>query len=387
MRLDRAAVACCAGNACAYAIVNTTPLVLGAMMRSLELDERAAGALMTAALLCMGLVALACAPLLTGARQRRVAVAATVVIILGESAASLNTSAAWMMLWMLAIGLGAGALLAAINAIIATSRRPEALFGYALMSAYAVAALLVLGLAPAIALAGHHGAFATLAAFSLTLLPLLRWLPGVADPAAPLTAVPDMTRPARGGPALLFGILIISVPMMGFYAFIEGLGSRLGLEPAAIARIFAAQQLASVAGALLAARLGKRLPLSRAIFIATALHSAAIAGAVLGGSPATYAIGVIAEGFSFLFLLPVLFTLAALIDTSGRWAAAANGALFVATGAAPFLVGGLIERHGYDVIAWVMVLATPPGLLAFWASAQAARQPGHSRPMEGDGPA
>lgn len=369
MRPRFADVAACAGNACAYAIVNTTPLVLGALMQGLGLDEAAAGLLMTAALLTMGLVALCCAPFLTGTRKRRVALAAAVVIVCGEASAALCASGAWMLLWMLMIGAGAGALLAAVNAIIAASSAPDRLFGHALMSAYAVAALLVFGLAPAIDVAGHHGAFATLAAFSLVSLPLLRGLPR--ESATVPTSCTAQASSTRAGLALLLGIVVIGIPMMGFYAFIDGIGTRLQIAPSDIARIFAAQQIASVAGALLAAHMGARFGLRSGIVVGTVVHTAAIACAVLGDSTKAYAFGVVAEGFSFLFLLPVLFTLAALLDLSGRWAAAANGALFIATGVAPALVGGLITRHGYDSVAWLMLLATPLGLLAFASSARA----------------
>lgn len=368
MRLRYTAVAICAGNAGAYAIVNTSPITLGALKQGLGLDAAAAGALMTAALLTMGLVALAAAPFLTGARKRRAALVAALVLTLGEGAAALSDSGAWMALWMLLIGLGAGILLAAVNAIVAATAAPDRLFGYALTSAYVAAALLVFALTPAIEIAGQHGAFAVLAAFSLALLPLLRGLPFEADawqvsPAA-VAAAPSR----RGGLALLVGIFVIGVPMMGFYAFIESLGARFDLAPAQIAPVFAAQQLASVAGALLAARAGLRIGLRKGILGATVLHTVAIAVAVLGDGPWPYAAGVIAEGFSFLFLLPLLFTLAAALDASGRWAAAANGALFVATGIAPALIGALIDRYGYAAIAWSMLAATPLGLAAFGAS-------------------
>ena len=381
MRLRHATLAICAGNAGAYAIVNTSPLTLGALKQGLGLDAAAAGALLTAALLTMGGVALAVAPLLTGARKRRAALAGAGILVSGEVAAALCESGSWMTLWMLFIGLGTGVLLAAINAIIATTAAPDRLYGYALTSAYAIAALLVFGLAPAIEVAGHHGAFAVLAAFSLALLPLLRGLPLEAvawqrTPAA-VGALPSR----RGGLALLVGLFVIGVPMMGFYAFIEGLGARLGLAPAAIARVFAAQQVASVAGALLAARLGLRCGLRASIFAATLLHTLAIATAVLGDGATAYAAGVVAEGFSFLFLLPVLFTLAARLDPKGRWAAAANGALFVATGLAPALVGVLIEARGYDAIAWLMAAATPLGLLAFAVSLRALEMPVASAPQ------
>lgn len=366
MRLRYTAVAVCAGNACVYAVVNTTPLVLGALMQGLDLDEAAAGALMSAALLTMGIAALVVAPLLVGGRKRRAALAAALVLTAGETAAALTDAGSWMTLWMLVIGVGAGVLLAAVNAIIAATDTPDRLFGYALMSAYGVAALLVLGLSPAIGHAGHHGAFAVLAAFSLATLPWLRGLPQESSTWTPPAA--GTTPRVRGGLALLAGIVIIGVPMMGFYAFIEVLGTRFALDARQIAQVFAAQQLASVAGALLAARAGLRVGLRLGILAATLLHTFAIALAVLGGGPFAFALGTILEGLSFLFLLPLLFTLAALLDPGGRWAAAANGALFVATGMAPALVGALLTARGHTAIAWLMLAATPIGLLAFAAS-------------------
>lgn len=370
MRLRSGAIAVCAGNACAYAIVNTSPLVLGALMAGLRLDAGAAGALMSAALMTMGLVALACAPLLTGARTRRAAFAGACVIAAGESAAALSTSPTWMFLWMLVIGIGAGVLIAAVNAIAAAMDDPQRLFGYALTAAYALAAVLVSGLAPAIDVAGHQGAFAVLAAFTCVTLPLLRGLPqnSTTWAQAHTLSVPA-TRAA--GYSLLAGIVLIGVPMMGFYAYIEALGVRRGLPSSTIALVFAAQQLASVIGALLAARAGLRLGLMTGIALATLLHTAAIVCAVLGAGTFSFAVGVIAEGFSFLFLLPVLFTLAALLDASGRWAAAANGALFVATGVAPFAAGLVINASGYDALAWSMLVATWPGLWAFSRSVRA----------------
>ncbi|HMM76069.1 MAG TPA: hypothetical protein PJ986_10195 [Gammaproteobacteria bacterium] len=376
MRLRYTAVAICAGNAGAYAIVNTSPLTLGALKQGLGLDAAAAGALITAALSSMGLIAFAAAPFLIGARKRRAAVAAALVLTLAESAAALTDSGAWMTLWMLSIGLGAGLLLAAVNAIVAATANPDRLFGHALMSAYLVAALLVFGLTPAIAVAGQHGAFAVLAAFSLALLPLLRGLPHEADAWQASRPSLDAAPAQRGGLALLLGIFVIGVPMMGFYAYTEGLGARLALAPAQVAAVLAAQQLASVAGALLAARRGLRIGLRRGILGATVLHTVAIAAAVLGDTPWLYAAGVVAEGFSFLFLLPLLFTLAAVLDASGRWAAAANGALFVATGIAPALIGAVIDRHGYDAIAWLMLGATPAGLAALAVSLRALAAPG-----------
>ena len=367
-RLAHAAT--CAGNAGAYAIVNTSPLLLPALQRGLGLDEAEAGGLMTTALLAMGVMALGLSPLLVGRRKKYVALAAAFVLAMGFGFAAVAESRTLMLLSMVAIGLGAGALLAGVNAIIAATEAPDRLFGYALMSAYAVAAALALVLAPAIASAGHRGGFGVLAVFAVGLWPLLLALPA-SEGNAPAGPVAGARNSSGGGIALLVGIGVIGVPMMGFFTFVGGLGESQQMDPSRIAQIFAAQQVASVVGAWLAARYCLRLGLRRGILAATLVHSAVIALAVWGPGEWPFAVGVVGEGLSFLFLLPPLLTLAAQLDPSGRWAAAANGALFLATGLAPAVAGSLVVAFGYDAIGWLMLVATPVGLMAFGRSLRA----------------
>ncbi len=369
-------LAVCGGNATAYTVVNSTPLLLGAILVSLKLDEATAGALLTLELILMGVAALATAPLLQGARSRLAAWIASGTLIVAEIAAAYSHSPSTLALALGALGIATGVLLAALNAIVAATAAPARLFGYAFMAAYGVAALLSFGLAPAIAAAGHTGAFATLAIFSGLMLPLLWWLPRTAEAVVPRgDAAPGVW---RAGLWLLLGIAVIGLAMMGFYAYIERLGAARGLELEVIAWIFAAQQLASIAGAALAALLGERLGLARSIAIGTLLHTLAIAIAVFADSPIAFGIAVVAEGLTFLFMLPLLLTVAAALDARGRWAAAANGALFLSTGAAPWVFGVLIEATSYASIGWAMLAATPFGLWAF-AHAQRCANAGAGR--------
>jgi hypothetical protein len=274
-----------------------------------------------------------------------------------------------MFAWLAVLGLGIGLLLAALNAIVASTATPDRLFGLAFMAAYGVTALMVFIMAPAIARAGHTGAYGVLAMLTLLSLPILRFLPRGEDP--PNCAAAGAVKSWRGGLFLLSGIAVIGTAMMGFYAYIERLGVRAGLPTDTIATVFAVQQLASVLGSAVAAAWGVRCGLVRALLVGTALHTAAILIAVFGDSLVWFAVGVIAEGFTFLFILPLQFTLASQIDASGRWAAAANGALFISTGVAPFAFGWLIGRFDYPIIGWLMLGATPLGMLAFAAAGSA----------------
>ena len=115
---------------------------------------------------------------------------------------------------------------------------------------------------------------------------------------------------------------------------------------------------------------GVRVGLVRSLVVGTSLHTVAVLVAVFGNTVTSFSLGVISEGFTFLFLLPVLFTVAAELDHNGRWAAAANGALFISTGAAPFVLGALIGVFNYPVIGWTMLAATPVGLWAFVSSSR-----------------
>lgn len=368
--VSRISVGACLGNACAYAVPNTSPLVLGALMTSFSLNEAQAGALDTVELLAMGVAALLVAPWLRGSRKRLTALLATLLVAASEAAAALCSSGDWMFVGMVGVGLGAGLLLAALNAIIASTQAPDKLFGYALMTAYGVAALLVFALTPAIARAGSAGAFAVLAVFTAITLPYLHILPREVDEIAAVTIASQFCW--RRGSVLMFGIAVIGLAMMGFYAYIERLGVRMGLSLDTIGTVFALQQAASVAGSALAARYGVRIGLVRSLVIGTSLHTVAVLVAVFGNTVTWFFLGVISEGFTFLFLLPVIFTVAAELDSDGRWAAAANGALFMSTGAAPLVLGALIGEFDFPVIGWMMLAATPVGLWAFVSSSRRA---------------
>lgn len=355
--------AACAGNACAYAVVNTTPLIIGALITGFAIDEAKAGALVTVELLVLGATALIVAPWLRGERKRRTAVAGALILLASQLAACVCDSLPWMFVWLAGIGLGVGLMLSAINAIIAATDAPERLFGLAFMTAYGLAALLVFVMSPALASHLHAGAYGVLSALTLLTLPTLLLLPRNRQRDAVIVSAASGN--VRTGALLLGGIFVIGVGMMGFYTYIERLGVNLGLGPDTIASVFAAQQFASVLGSALAASLGLRFGIVRALLVGTLLHTGAVLIAVHGDSLAWFASGVVAEGFSFLFILPLQFMLAARIDATGRWAAAANGALFISTGIAPFLLGWMIGVFDYDAIAWMMLAATPPGMLAF----------------------
>ena len=319
----------------------------------------------------MGIAALLAAPAMIGTRKRWAASGAVVAMVAAASGAAYCNKSDEMIAWLALLGTGAGLLLAAVNAIIAAIATPHRLFGHAFMAAYAVAALLVFAMAPAIARAGHHGAFGVLAVAAALTLPWMWALPQNTDANAEVAEheIPNW----RAGVVLLFGIAVIGLAMMGFYAYIERLGAHFDLSLDHIATIFAAQQIASVLGAATAASLGLRFGLPRTVAVSTVLHTVAVMLAVFGGTR-WFAVGVVTEGLTFLFLLPLLFTIAAQLDVNGRWAAAANGALFLSTGVAPLLIGKLIKVFDYSIIGWLMLAVTPLGVCAF-AFAQKAGVP------------
>ena len=83
------------------------------------------------------------------------------------------------------------------------------------------------------------------------------------------------------------------------------------------------------------------------------LHALTITLAVWTDS--VFVLGAVAffEAVLFIIMIPLMLTLAAGIDTKGRWAAIAGGVFVISTAIGPVVGAFLIEETGYDAIAWM----------------------------------
>jgi hypothetical protein len=78
-----------------------------------------------------------------------------------------------------------------------------------------------------------------------------------------------------------------------------------------------------------------------------------------------YSVAVILSAVLYYFSLPYLFGLAAALDQSGRWAAAAGSAYLLGFAAGPVFTGAVIAASGYASLATVCVTMT----IVAWALA------------------
>src|SRR6185295_8046539 len=87
----------------------------------------------------------------------------------------------------------------------------------------------------------------------------------------------------------------------------------------------------------------------------------------LAHHPIAYVATVIAYIVIYYFSMPYLFGLAAALDRTGRWAAAAGSAFLLGCAVCPLFAGSLIEATGYVGFAAVCVAI----LLVAWIFAAA----------------
>jgi predicted MFS family arabinose efflux permease len=368
--------AACAANALAFIIPNTSPFAVGALITGFPMNEAEAGLVLTAELSAMGLAALCIAPLMARLSRRRLAIAAA-ALIAGFNALAMSglaSSLAALTLIRIVAGTGAGVLLATANAAIAAASAPARLYGFALMFGWLLAAALGPVLAWATEHASYAGAYGIWMLLALLALPVLGRLGE--RMAASGTGIALPRGAALRGTVHLFGIVLTGASMMAYFAFLERLGQRVGFSLSDVGLLFAAVSFAGAAGAGLAGLLGTRFGLLWPLLVGTALHACAIVMAVSAGSKPMFAVAVVGEGVTFMYLLAYQLAVAATFDAKGRWAAAASGAMIGSTGGGPYIGGALITAHGYASLSALTLSATVPALAAFyWV--------GHSRPVDG----
>jgi predicted MFS family arabinose efflux permease len=203
-----------------------------------------------------------------------------------------------------------------------------------------------------------HGILALMAGVTLALAPLLLLLP---DAQAPIAA---STEEDRGGASPLLGVMTLAAILLyltvsaAVYMFSAPLGERAGLGTSAVGYALTVASLVGLAGAAAAAainvRWGRALPIS-----AFCLGFAVVALVLcLSRHPVSYVAALVTSCVVFYFSVPYLFGLAAALDRSGRWAAAAGSAYLLGFAGGPLLAGAVIAAADYRGLAVVCVIGT-----------------------------
>lgn len=337
-------------------VTQLSPFMISGLLHDFALSEREAGFLASLEFITLAVTAIAIAPSLPRLSCRRIGLVAVALTSLTQIASAFSASPMAFALLRGLAGIGEGALYAVSLSIVACrSSNPDRVYGYfQLVWALGSVALFSLG-GELTSAFGLRGILALMAAVTVVLAPMLLLVP---DARAARDDVREADA-AAGAPLLgvmtLAAIVLYLTVSAGVYMFSASLGERAGLDTRAVGYALTFASLVGIAGAAAAAaihvRWGRGIPIA-GFCIAFALDVLVLC---VTRDPTTYRVALAASVVIYYFSIPYLFGLAAAVDPSGRWAAAAGSAYLLGFAAGPVLAGAAIAATGYTGFAAVCV--------------------------------
>jgi len=339
-------------------VAQMSPFMIGGFMAGLSLSEREAGLVASVEFLTLAMTSIVIAPVLPRLSYRRVGLAAVALALLAQGASIFSASLEALVLLRGLAGIGEGALCAVSLSVAAShSRNPDKVYGY-FQVAWA------LGSVPLFAAGGeltaayaHRGILALIAGVTLALSPLLLLIPDTRARREDAVANTAQASPLLG--VMTFAAIVLYLAASAaLYAFSAALGERAGLDTSAVGYALTVASLVGLAGAGAAAALnirwGRAIPISGfcAGFVLCALVLC------LSHDRSVYTVALVASVVIYYFSIPYLFGLAAALDRSGRWAAAAGSAYLLGFAAGPLVAGAVIAAAGYAGFAAACVALT-----------------------------
>lgn len=336
-----------------------SPLVVDGLMKGLSLSERDAGLVLSIELISLALTAIAIAPILPRVSARHISLLAAGLTLLAQGASIFSTSWASFVLLRSLAGIGEGILWAVSLFIVASrSGNPDKDYGYfTIVWAVGSIALFAIGAEVTSAFA-HRGILSFIAIVNLALTPLLLLLPRM-NANSNGAGAEDATRPSSLlGLMTLMAVGLFLAAGAALYAFSSPLGERAGLDTRAVGYALTVGSGLAILGAgaatVLNIRLGRGLPIS--IFCTG--FALVVLALCLWRNPTVYVVALVGSIIIYNFSTPYLFGLAAALDRSGRWAAAAGSVYLLGFAAGPLLAGTVISIAGYAGLAVVCIAIT-----------------------------
>lgn len=348
-------------------VTQMLPFMVSGLMDGLELSERDAGLVTSVELFILAITAIAIAPVLLRSSYRRVVLIAVALALLAQGASIFSASLASLILLRGLAGVGEGALYALSLSVVASrSNNPDRLYGY-FQVAWALGSVALFAVGGHLtATFAHRGIFALIAGVTLALAPFLLLVPDARAKSGDAAAADEVRASPVLGVMTLAATALYLIASSALYAFVAPLGEHAGLDAGAVGYILTVATLVGLAGAgaatALNVRWGRAIPIS-GFCVAFAIFALALC---LSRNPIVYVVALVASAAIYYFSIPYLFGLAAALDRSGRWAAAAGSAFLLGYAAGPLAGGAVIARSGYaglaaacvavTAVAWVLTL-------------------------------
>ena len=362
-------------------VAQMSPFVVDGLMDGLSLSERDAGFVLTVEFLALAVAAMVIAPALPRFSSRTVALVAVTLTLFAQCASIFSASWGSLLLLRGTAGVGEGILWALSLSIIASrSGNPDKVYGY-FQTAWALVSIALFSIAGGVTAAfAHRGILALIAGVVFALTPLLLFVPHAR------TSVRAADKTDAGGASLLLGTMTLTAIGLfltagaAVYSFSAPMGERAGLDTHAIGYAFTVGHLFGLAGAVAATWLNVRIGRAIPITVSCAGFSIVVLVLCLWRDPAAYVSALLASITLYYFSTPYLLGLAAALDRSGRWAAAAGSVYLFGFAAGPLLAGSVIATGGYPGLAAVCIALMVP----VWVLALAVNQRLHASNADAD---
>jgi len=342
-----------------------SPLVIGALVGKLGLDEAQAGRIATAELLMFAFSQILLAPYIARLSRKNLAGLGGGIALLGHLLAAASGSYLAVLGSRLIAGLGEGIAVAAGLALIASAAAPQRMFAGAFTLGQLQAAGFLTLLPDAVQRWGHSGGYGLLALWATLMVVLILVLPGD-EAAAPPESGP--VRPARLRVFLAPSVLtmaLVGASDGAIWTFTERIAESIGMDAQTTGVVLSVALVAGVVGSALSGVVGQRLGTTTPIVTGMLVWAACCYSITHASGSASYASAQIVYLFSFAFVVPFLYGLNGEIDPTGRTMVAASGCYLIGMALAPGASGSVIVASGFATLGWIVFVTLVVATILF----------------------
>lgn len=351
--------------------IYAVPIQIGSLMDWLGISAAGSGMLGTAELLAIALTSIAVSPRVTSWNLSRLAVGGALLAAAAELLTLAADAGPALFAARITVGVGCGAVYAAVCAIAAGTGQPDRVFaaGTALMNG---GFLVLFAVLPHVSAAlGPQAVFPALGLLLACFAPFLGRLP----PSPGLAAETEGQR-SRAAPAAVVshfaGLVCLNLGLGATWGFAERMGLDAGATPVEVGNILSASMLPMIGGCLLATVLGARYGRTLPVLVASLCCAISAFGMAAGLSVAVYTASVMLYGAAYLFVGPyVISGIPSALDPSGRLAAAAGGTMWLSYSLGLTAGGLIVDLASTRGIGWLALVGCSAAAPLFFAASRA----------------
>jgi predicted MFS family arabinose efflux permease len=350
----------------------TLPIWLAVASDEFALSSQMAGTVSAVQLASAALSSALISRLLGRINLRKSAMGAALLIVIGNVICALTGSLAGLMIGRILSGVGEGATLGSTNAWIARSARPVKTIAI-VQIAVAIGSVLAFFVFPRLAAEfGSMGVFFAVSGFAALAAVFVSALREEAPAAADMARSAGTSFPVSS----LLGIgvfLCLYAAMQGVWAFLGKIGEGLGVPLSDTGDLLAIGALLALAGPIIANRLSTVLNQTRIVTLGLLASAVATLLIAASGQAILFSGAVLMIQIIALYNLTAIFSFLAILDPSGKAAAAAPAAINVGSAIGPLIAGFALAASGFAMLGWFSAGLYALAIFLAFASARRMR--------------